>query len=306
LDRKFLSVLLILIPLVATCACIGGDENVEKWNEIVEKANGYAEDGGDILEEAEDAYGLGNYDIALNKADEASGKFDLLLGEIDELMDVAEDMDNGFTEDYVEAWESKVEAGQSYIDNLKMLILIDKFGAIFQVIMDSEETAFDQMYDMNDYYNGEKYQLALTTADMAYNNFGQLVSLAEDLDSVAQDIGTDYVIQYTTAIKSLYTNCMTFIEYARLACSAAISNDLATADNYVDQANVYYNNASEAQTALEQAIAAHPSEFPVYGTPLDGIYNSYYSDLSSDLEDVGDYDDEMNDIKEDNDDFFED
>ncbi len=297
--------MLILIPLVATCACLGGDENVDKWNEIVDTANVYAEDGGDLVGDAEDAYYNGDYDLALSKADQAVLKFNLLLDEIDDLMDVAEDMDKDFAVDYVEAWRSKITVGLDYIDNLKMLIYIDKYGEIYMYILNTQDTALNQMYDLMDYYNSDSYQLALTTADIAYSNFGELVTYSEDLEAVALEIGTSYVTEYSTAVKSLFTNLMYFVEYARLAASAAVSEDFTTADSYVNQANVYYTATDTDQNTIDTIEANYPGDFPEYGYPLSDLYYIYYQDLQDNLDDIGDYDDEMENIEDDNDDFFE-
>ncbi|MBN1785688.1 MAG: hypothetical protein JW825_01700 [Candidatus Methanofastidiosa archaeon] len=305
MHKRFFAVLLILIPLAAVSGCLGGDENIDKWNEIVDKANGYAMTGEDIITEAEDAYDDGYYDLAIQKVDEATDELNLLAYEVHNLMGVAEDMDNGFTEDYVQAWQRKINAGQSYVDNLKMLIYIDMYSMSYLNVVDSQDAAFDYMYDFMDYYNSDQYQQAILTGEMALADFQMLSTYANEMADAAENIPHDYVKQYAATGISLFDNYVGFIQKGLQAASSAEDGDFDSADAYVSEANVFYSNANTAQDALNAIGDNNPGEFPLTGYPLNALFEQYYYALQSDLDNVNMYADEMTDIEDDNSDFFE-
>jgi len=304
MNKRFLAVLLILIPIVAASACIGGDENIDNWNEIVQTANAHADDAGDYISDAEAAYGNGNYLVALNKADDAASEMSKLSNELDDLMDVADEMDNGFTVDYVEAWQAKVDAGQSYTANLKMLIHIDMFDEAYQQVLVEQDMAFAQMLDFMDYYNSDSYQMALTAGNYSMSGFQTIIGFADKMLESAGNIGVDYVIQYANVGKTLFENYQSFVEYGVIACSAAIDGDFTSADSYVDQANVFYTQADADQTTINNIQTANAGEFPLEGMSLGSLYEQYYNTLQDDYQDIENYTTVMENIEEENDDFF--
>jgi hypothetical protein len=305
-SRSALLLLLIIIGGLGISGCISGsDENLEAWNEGVDKANDLITDGNTARTQLESAWDAGQYDVAYNKGSEAIGYYEDGLEEIEDLEDIARDIDKDFLDDYVDAWHEQITAFIELTQSQQMLVRIDQFNVLFNQFFSSYYTAEDQYFDAVDYYNESNYQATLSTITLSKQKWTQMQATTQALTAVAQDLGLSYAVDYTNYMSALCGYALSSLENLRLASLEAQGGNYGQADYYIglqNNDNAAYYNTIDSLITIE---GMYPNAFPDGDEALVDVYNSYLAAFNDAQDTILELEDEKDDIVEDNDDFFE-
>ena len=305
-SRSAILLILIIIGGLAVSGCISGsDENLEAWNEGVDKANEHIINGNNASSQLETAWDASQFEVAYTKGTEAIAYYQDGLEEIEDLEDVARDIDEDFLDDYVDAWSEQITAFIDATESQQMLIRIDQFNDLFSQFFSSYYTAEDQYFDAVDYYNESNYQATLSTITLSKQKWIQMQNTTQSLISVAQSLGLSYAIDYTTGMNALCGYALSSLENLRQASVSASAGNTSQADYYIglqnDDNSAYYG-AIDSLIAIE---TAYPNAFPDSDAALMDVYNTYLASFNDAQDTILELEDEKDEIVEDNEDFFE-
>jgi len=301
---RYASLCIIVITLLFS-GCLGGDENKEAWNDEVSDINDFIMDGMTSYEAFEDAFDNQLYDIAYLNLDDAKEQYEDALNDLDDLREIADDLDEGFLDDYLDAWEG----------NLGELVNISNADLFLTAIMDfnnSRSNFFsynsDASTDLNQaiaYYNDDLLALAIDSANSASGKYASAISYLDRMPEIGSLLDMPYISTYSALLSSATQSLIDASSYIIQAANYKES-DIGQANQYVTMTE---NRISESKDYNSQILDLYGTYTELYeqsnGLVLGEMYSYYQSIKMDSMVAANDYREEMEGIVEENEDFFE-
>ncbi|MHC1604753.1 MAG: hypothetical protein ACXQTP_02120 [Candidatus Methanofastidiosia archaeon] len=305
MKKKTILTIMLLVVIIGISGCISGDENIDKWNTQVEKANIYVNAANTLQGEMNDAINDNNLELALEKVEEALAKYNLAKGEINNLMPIAEDLDEQFLKDYVTAWNKQVEEIMTGIEYSKKIFLIAQFNVEFDQFFTLYDTGIEQYIDAVDQYNYDNYQACSATSELAMQKWETMKGIAQEIQGTADKLGVDYVNQYADYIYSACDNAITSLQNLKLAADESMKGNWSQANDYLGQQNTFDSAFVADLNNAIQIENQHPNAFPSEGNALENLRNEYVTAKNQAEQTALSYGETMISIQNEHKDFFE-
>jgi len=300
----FLS-LLIIAPLLTLSGCISGDENIDAWNSQIGTINSYLDTANSMQSEINDALDQGHYDLAISKINDAISKYQTALNEIIKLGPIAQDLDKDFLNDYVDVWQLQTNKVIESIEYLKKMVYTEQFSIELDNLILIFSGADQQYVDAVGYFNNGNYAACVSTAELAKQKYNMMAGYADKMSELSLLINIDYVKQYASYCVSMIENADISLDNLMLSANAAYVSDWDNANYYLGLQNTYnsaYNADYDKIIGIENT---YPEDFPAQGKALQSLYNLYFSKKEQAEQAAASYANTMNNIEEENSDFFE-